>query len=123
MSYTTFAYDNLKIDKKKVSEDDKFTVSVDITNSGDRAGAEVAQLYVQDIECSVDRPLKELKVFKKIKLEPGEKKTVIFKLEKRDLSFFDEINNCWKAEKGIFKILVGSSSRNIRVQTEIKYLV
>lgn len=121
LSYTTFTYDNLKIDKKKVSEDDKFTVSVDITNSGDRAGAEVVQLYVQDVECSVERPLKELKGFKKIQLKAGGKQTVIFELEKRALSFFDEINNCWKAEKGIFKILVGSSSRDIRLQTEIEY--
>ncbi|GAH06169.1 unnamed protein product [marine sediment metagenome] len=80
------------------------------------------QLYVQDVKCSVERPLKELKGFKKIQLEVGEKQTVIFKLEKRDLSFFDEINDCWKAEKGIFKIIVGSSSRDIRLQTEIEYL-
>jgi len=123
LSYTTFSYENLKISKETVSGDEKFTVSVDITNSGDRAGSEVVQLYVQDVECSVERPLKELKGFKKIQLEAGEKQTVIFVLEKKDLSFFDEINNSWKAEEGIFKILVGSSSKDIRVQTEIEYLV
>jgi len=92
-----------------------------ITNSGERTGAEIVQLYVQDIEASVERPLKELKRFKKIRLKPGETKKITFELEKNDLSFFDEKNNCWVAEKGIFNILVGSSSRDIRKQGKIKY--
>jgi len=122
LSYTTFAYDNLKINKKAVMGDEKFTVSVDITNISDYTGAEVVQLYIQDVECSVERPLKELKGFKKIKLKPGEKKTVIFELDKRDLSFYDEKTSCWKAEKGIFNILVGSSSRDIHQKEEIEYI-
>ncbi len=122
LSYTTFAYDNLKIDKKTISGDDKFTVSVDITNSGDRAGAEVVQLYVQDVECSVERPLKELKGFKKVQLDSGEKKTIVFELENKDLSFFDEKTSCWKAENGSFNILVGSSSKDIHLKGEIEYI-
>ncbi len=122
LSYTTFAYDNLKINKKAVMGDEKFTVSVDITNTSDYTGAEVVQLYIQDVECSVERPLKELKGFKKIKLKPGEKKTVIFELDKRDLSFYDEKTSCWKAEKGIFNILVGSSSKDTHQKEEIEYI-
>ncbi len=121
-TYTQFVYENLKINKNKVSEGETFTVSIDIINSGICFGTEIIQLYIQDVECSVERSLKELKGFKKIKLDPSEKKTITFKLENRDLSFFDEKNNCWRAEKGIFKILVGSSSRNIRLEGKVEYL-
>ena len=122
LSYTTFTYKNLKINKKKVAKNDSFTVICEITNSGDRYGAEIAQLYVQDIECSVERPLKELKGFKKVFLKPGENKTVTFELDKNALSFFDEKSNSWKAEKGLFNILIGSSSRDIRLEGQIEYL-
>ncbi|NVM54337.1 MAG: glycoside hydrolase family 3 C-terminal domain-containing protein [Candidatus Helarchaeota archaeon] len=122
LSYTTFIYENLQISKSQVSKNDTISVSVDILNAGDRAGAEVVQLYIQDVESSVERPPKELKGFKKIPLNPGEKQTVTFELHKEDLSFYDENENRWKAEKGIFKILLGSSSRDIRLQDEIKYL-
>lgn len=123
LSYTTFTYENLKVSKDTVLGDESFTVSCDIINSGDRAGAEIVQLYIQDIECSVERPIKELKGFKKIFLNPGEKGTVSVKLDKTALSFYAEKSNCWKAEKGNFNILVGSSSRDIRLQGEIEYLV
>ncbi len=122
LSYTTFTYENIKISKEKVSGDDKFTVSCAIINSGDRTGAEIVQLYIQDVEASVERPFKELKGFKKIYLKPGEKGTVNFELDKTALSFYDEKNNCWTAEKGKFNILVGSSSRDIHLQEEIEYL-
>ena len=105
-----------------MSGDERFSITLDIANSGEQSGAEVAQLYIQDVECSVERPLKELKGFKKVKLKPNEKKTIKFELTKEDLSFFDENNNCWKAEKGQFNILIGSSSRDIRSQGEIEYL-
>ncbi|MHA2400991.1 MAG: fibronectin type III-like domain-contianing protein [Promethearchaeota archaeon] len=122
MSYTKFTYENIEINPDKISEGDPFYVSLDITNSGEQLGAEVIQLYIQDVECSVERPLKELKGFKKVKLDPKEKKTVRFELTNDDLSFFDENSNCWIAEKGLFKILIGSSSRDIRLQGEIEYL-
>ncbi len=122
LSYTKFTYENLELSQDKVSDNEKFIITVDVTNTGERVGAEVVQLYIQDVECSVERPLKELKGFKKIKLKPSEKKTVKFELAKEDLSFFDEKDNCWKAEKGLFNILIGSSSRDIRVQGEIEYL-
>jgi beta-glucosidase len=105
-----------------VSGNEKFYITLDITNSGERFGAEVVQLYIQDVECSVERPIRELKGFKKVKLIPNEKKTIKFELTKEGLAFFDENNNCWKAEKGQFNILIGSSSRDIRLQGEIEYL-
>lgn len=122
LSYTTFIYENLRVNPEKISNDEKFTVSVDVTNSGECTGAEIVQLYVQDVGSSVERPLKELKRFKKIHLNPGETKQITFELGKKDLSFFDEKNNCWLAEIGIFNILVGSSSRDIRLQSKIEYL-
>lgn len=122
LSYTTFKYENIRITSEKISNDEKFTVSVDITNSGERSGAEIVQLYVQDVEPSVKRPLKELKGFKKVLLKPGERETVTFDLDKSALSFYDEKNGCWKAEKGFFNILIGSSSRDIRLKNQIEYL-
>jgi len=122
LSYTTFAYENVIINKENVRGDDKFIVSVDIVNSGKRSGAEVVQLYVQDIESSVERPLKELKGFKKVNLNPGEKTNVVFELEKRDLSFYDDVSGKWKVEEGLFNILIGSSSRDIRLQCKIEYI-
>ena len=70
----------------------------------------------------IERPLKELKGFKKIFLKPGEKGTITFELDKSDLSFYDEKNYCWTAEKGKFNLLIGSSSKDIRLQGEIEYL-
>jgi len=122
LSYTKFTYENLEISRDKVSSDETFYITLDVANTGERFGAEVVQLYIQDVECSVERPLKELRGFKKIKLKPNEKKSVKFELTKEDLSFFDEKNNDWKAEKGKFNILIGSSSRDIRLQGEIEYL-
>ncbi|NHI94889.1 MAG: glycosyl hydrolase [Candidatus Lokiarchaeota archaeon] len=122
LSYTSFEYQNLKISPDSIKTNDTLKVSVDITNSGNREGAEIVQLYVQDIEASVERPLKELKGFKKIKLNPEEKKTVEFELLKEDLSFYDEKEHSWRAEKGKFKLLVGSSSRDIRLEGEFNYI-
>jgi len=121
-SYTEFAYDNLRITSDRSSGDGHFIVSVDISNIGERAGAEVVQLYVQDVEASVERPSKELKGFGKVHLEPAQKETVTFALERCDLSFWDESNSRWTAERGTFRILVGSSSRDIRLHGELEYL-
>ncbi|MGQ9515255.1 MAG: glycoside hydrolase family 3 C-terminal domain-containing protein, partial [Thermoproteota archaeon] len=120
-SYTKFTYENLVVDEK-ISGDDVAKVCVDVTNVGKRAGAEVVQLYVQDVEASVERPPKELKGFEKVYLEPAQKVKVTFTLGKIDLSFWDERVARWTAEKGIFKIHVGSSSRDIRLEGELEYL-
>ena len=95
---------------------DEVALSVDVRNSGSKRGKEVVQLYVRDVEAAVARPVKELKGFKKISLEPGETRTVTFSLNERDLSYFDPMQNRWVAEAGEFKALVGSSSRDIRLE-------
>jgi len=122
LSYTTFTYENLTIDKEKIRGDDVLKVSVGITNTGKIKGKEVVQLYIQDVKSSLERPLKELKGFKKINLNPGQMKTIVFELNKDDLSFYNPIENSWVVEEGTFKILIGSSSRDIRLEGEILYL-
>ena len=84
------------------------------SNTGNRAGAEVVQLYVHQDKCSVPRPPKELKVFKKVFLHPGEKQTVTLTLDKRSFAYFSEKQNDWVIEPGKFEFLIGSSSRDIR---------
>jgi beta-glucosidase len=117
LSYTTFEFDNLRIKKEN---DNSLEVNVDITNTGKVAGAEVVQVYVQDVEASVFRPQKELKGFDKVKLNPGETKTVTVELDKYAFSFFSENENQWVLEPGEFHILVGNSSRNISLKETIE---
>jgi beta-glucosidase len=121
LSYTTFNYENLKLNKEKFSKNDTVTVSVDIVNTGNRFGTEIIQLYVQDIESSTDRPPKELKQFEKVKLKPNERKTVELNLNFDDFSFYDDSTRSWVVEPGTFNILLGSSSRDIHLQKEIEY--
>jgi beta-glucosidase len=115
LSYTTFKYDDLKLSSTKLSGDDVLKVSFTITNTGKVAGAEVAQLYVQPTQSSVPRPVKELKGFKKVMLNPGESAQVELNVTRQDLSFWDETSHNWKAEPGQFNILVGSSSADVRL--------
>ena len=122
LSYTTFKYENLKIKKAEISKNDKIEISVDITNTGNRNGAEIMQIYINDCECSAERPPKELKAFKKVFLEPGEKQTINFELYPNILSFFDPKSNKWIIESGKFKVLVASSSRDIKLEGEIDYI-
>lgn len=121
LSYTSFQYDNFLLNTTTLTSDEKLHVTFDITNTGDRPGAEIAQLYVQDVESSVPRPIKELKGFKKVFLDPGQQENVMFELGWKDLAFFDESKNEWVTEPGEFKILVGSSSRDIRLKDTIEY--
>ncbi|MBL7165135.1 MAG: glycoside hydrolase family 3 C-terminal domain-containing protein [Dehalococcoidales bacterium] len=113
LSYTTFEYGRLTI-PAEVAVGDDLTVRIDITNTGEREGKEVVQLYIHDIESSLVRPHKELKGFTKVSLTPGETRTVSFTLGQRDLSFYDPDRQEWVAEPGEFEVLVGSSSRDIR---------
>ena len=122
LSYTTFTYENLTIDMEEIRGDDVLKVSVDITNTGKINGKEVVQLYIQDVQSSIERPLKELKRFKKINLNSGQMKTIVFELNKDDLSFYNPNENSWVVERGTFKILIGSSSRDIRLEGEVEYL-
>lgn len=109
LSYTTFEYKNLKINKAAFAKGEPVQVSVDITNSGNYDGKEVAQLYIQDVAASLARPIKELKGFELIDLKKGETKTVTFALTDKELGFFDNDGN-YLVEAGIFKIMVGGSS-------------
>ena len=122
LSYTNFTYENLQLSKNTLTKDEILVVSVDIINSGDYIGAEIIQLYVQDIESSVERPPKELKGFKKISLKPMERSTLKFEINWEDLSFFNENTGKWTLEKGEFNILVGSSSRDIRLKDKFCHL-
>jgi beta-glucosidase len=120
LSYTTFAYSNLKVTPATFGIDDRVTVEFEITNTGKVAGAEVAQLYVADIEASVPRPLKELRGFSKVLLGPGERRTVRLRLSTRAFSFWDVQTHGWKAEAGEFRILVGPASDITPLEARIR---
>ncbi|MEN8157397.1 MAG: glycoside hydrolase family 3 C-terminal domain-containing protein [Bacteroidota bacterium] len=117
LSYTTFELSDLKVEK---SGEDRVTVTVDVTNTGKVAGAEVVQLYVQDVEASVYRPKKELKGFEKVFLQSGETTTVAIILDQYAFSFYSEDANGWVVEPGEFIILAGNSSRDIHLQQTIE---
>ena len=114
LSYTTFVYSNLRVTAKGPTD---ALVECDITNTGSRAGAEVAQFYVQDRHSSVPRPEKELKGFAKVALAPGEKKTVSVSLNARSFAYYSPEKHAWVVEAGAFAIKVGSSSRDIRLNS------
>lgn len=113
LSYTTFDYSNLTVDKKEFSDQDTVTVSVDVTNTGKVAGKEVVELFVADKESTVIRPAKELKGFEKVALEPGETKTVTFTLDSRAFAYYEPKMKDWNVESGAFDILIGKSLEDI----------
>lgn len=134
LSYTTFAYSNLKVERAgsgggqsaqstegllRIKDTELITVSVDITNTGAVEGKEVVQLYVADEESTVIRPQKELKGFEKVSLKAGETKTIVFELDARAFAYYNTEINDFHVESGNFKLLVGSSSRDIRCEAEI----
>ncbi len=115
LSYTSFKIANPRLTKKKIRTDGATQVSVDVTNTGKRAGAEVVQLYIRDLVSSVTRPVKELKGFRKVWLEPGETTTVTLDITPALLSFYD-VNMKYVVEPGDFAIMVGNSSRDADLQ-------
>ena len=118
LSYTTFEYGQPVASSKTMGKTLK--VKVPVTNTGKVAGAEVVQLYIHDVEASVDRPVKELKGFDKVYLEPGQTKTVEFVIDREALSFFDADKHEWVAEPGEFKALVAASSEDIRGEVSFR---
>lgn len=116
LSYTTFAYDNLQIAPAAITATDSTTITVDVTNTGARAGDEVVQLYLHDVVASVPRPLRELRGFQRVHIAPGRKVTVSFPLHGRDLAFWDTTSHAWKVEDGRFDVAIGSSSADLRVR-------
>ena len=115
-SYTQFAISNLRSDKSELTQDDTIAFTVNVKNTGKRAGSEVVQLYIHDVKSSVDRPKKELKGFQKVYLQPGENKDVTITINKEALSFYDESSSSWKAEAGRFEALVGNASDNLKLK-------
>lgn len=121
LSYTTFELGKVKADKEAITCEDKVTFTVPVTNTGKLEGAEVVQLYLSDPKCSVKRPVKELKGFSKVFLQPGETKNVSFEIGKDDLCYFDAENHKWTVEPGEFKVHIGAASDDIRSSTTFKY--
>jgi len=115
LSYTTFEYSNLRISPDKIGLEESVKIQVDVKNTGKFRGDEVVQLYIHDVIASVARPIKELKGFKRITLEPGEQKTVEFTLGPEELSFYD-VNMNLTVEPGLFEVMMGSSSEDIRLK-------
>ncbi|TLX73506.1 glycosyl hydrolase [Labilibacter sediminis] len=123
LSYTTFEYSDLVLDKTEINETESIQLTCKVTNSGEYDGKEIVQLYVRDIESDVVRPVKELKGFEKITLDKGEQKTVQFSLQPSDFQYYSTAYDCWKADSGEFDILIGSSSRDIHLTQRIKLTV
>lgn len=114
LSYTTFEYGDASIDRKKGSAGDVFTITIPVSNTGNREGSEIVQLYVSDLKSSLPRPLKELKGFSKIHLAPGQTENVSFEISRDALSYFDDKSHEWIVEPGKFEALVGASAGDIR---------
>jgi beta-glucosidase len=116
LSYTEFEYSNLRIEQKR---DGSVRVTLDVKNAGKSTGAEAVQLYVRDLEASVNRPDKELKAFVKIELLPGQTRQAELFLNRDAFAYFSPMQNRWIVEPGEFELLIGSSSRDIRLTDKI----
>lgn len=113
LSYTTFKLSNARANAASMTRDGKITFTVNVKNTGKRAGAEVVQLYIHDVKASLDRPEKELKGFKKVWLQPGESKDVDITIDNSALSFYDEATQSWVSENGDFIALIGNAADNL----------
>ena len=112
LSYTTYEYSSLQITPKETGPYGAIKVSVDVQNTGDRKGDEVVQLYISDLKATISVPVKELQGFKKVSLEPGEKKTVNFSLNHENLALYNRFME-FVVEPGMFEVMVGSSCEDI----------
>ena len=121
LSYTTFSYSKLTLNKSKISDNEDLNLSVTITNTGNRSGSEVIQVYIEHTDSTVARPPKELIGYEKIHLSPNESKNVIISLNPKDLATYDKASGFWKVESGKYRLMVGSSSRDIRLESNLEY--
>lgn len=119
LSYTSFTYSDLRLDWEQMDDTDTLIMSCSVTNTGSRVGSEAVQLYVRDMQSTAIRPVRELKGFEKVSLQPGETKTVHFTLTKRAFASYDTALHDWYVESGSFAIEIGASSRDIRLSGEI----
>lgn len=122
LSYTTFEYSNLQLSETRFIEDHTIEVRFDVRNTGARAAKEIVQLYVHDIYSSLARPEKELKAFAKVDLAPGERKTIRLQLDREAFWYYNPARNGWIVEPGDFEILVGASSRDVRLRGQVTLL-
>ena len=122
LSYTTFGYSDLKLSSNVMAPGSTIDVTFTLTNTGDKAGFEVAQLYVQPVKPAVDRPKKELKGFTKVYLKPGESKTVSIPIDSRSLAYYVDKTASWDVDAGKFKILVGADSENLALNRTLTTL-
>ena len=122
LSYTTFAYSNLRLSAETISDTDTLTATVTVKNTGSRTGKTVVQLYVGDPESTVFRPVRELKDFAKVELQPGESRDITFTLDKRAFAYWNEEIHDWHVESGEFTIEVGQSSRNMECSASVNVM-
>jgi len=120
LSYTTFEYSDLRLSSKSMKQDGQIEVSLNVKNTGKMTGDEVVQLYISDKKASVDREVKSLKGFQRVSLKAGESKTVTMKIDKSALAFYDVKAKKWIAEPGEFEVMIGASSRDIRLKDEFE---
>src|SRR5690606_20127335 len=119
LSYTTFEYSELTVDRSELLDTETLTVTVKVKNTGSRPGKEIVQLYVSDVQSTVVRPTKELKQFAKVELQPGEQKTVSFSLDKRAFAYYNTDLADWHVESGEYQIMIGKSSAEIVLQETV----
>jgi beta-glucosidase len=119
LSYTTFAYSGLHLSRASLSAGEPLSVQFRVTNTGARAGMEVAQVYVSDLHSDLPRPPRELKAFTRLALAPGQTRTAMLRLDPRALAFYDPARHGWVTEPGAFRISVGSSSRDLRLAADL----
>ena len=119
LSYTTFEFSNLQVEPKEVKLDGEVIINVNVKNTGSRAGDEVVQLYITDVIASITRPVKELKGFRRIHLQPVEERTTELRLPTELLAFYNK-NMELKVEPGVFKVMVGRSSADIQLEGEFE---
>lgn len=119
LSYTTFGYSSLTVDKNELTDAETLSVNVDVENTGDRTGKEVVQLYVAPVSFEVLRPVRELKGFEKVSLESGEKKTVTFSLDDRDFAVWNAELHCWDVPDGAYRIQICRNAQEVILETEV----
>lgn len=120
LSYTSFVYSDLRLDKETLTDTDELKVSLFVKNTGKREGAEIVQIYVKNPEGEVLRPDKELRGFEKVFLRPGEQKCVEFTLSMRDFAYYDTQLGCFYAPEGVYEVLAAASSRDIRLKKKVQ---
>jgi beta-glucosidase len=120
LSYTAFEYSGLKLDRSSIAADGTATATVTVKNTGKRAGAEVAQLYLRPVDAKRTRALKELRGIERIELKPGESKRVTFTVKPaRDLAIYDDVKKAYAVDAGRFEVGVGASSSDIRARATL----